>query len=528
VKAFVSDDRSAMEALRRELPRAWPALFQRFGRLTAIQVQGLPPLLAEKNVVLCSATASGKTEAMVAPFAERARAGAGPQILWIVPTRALCNDLARRLCGPLSSLGLRLAVRTGDRPELCLKDPQEMVVTTPESFDSLLCRAPTLFRKLQGLVLDELHQVDGTYRGDQLRILLRRLERLLDRAPQYGALSATLFDPERLARRYFPDPVVVRAPGIRSLRLELVSDLPAAVELLKSERRRKVLVFGNRRSDVEQAAQVLARHWPPDRIVVHHASLSRAVRERAEAAMRQWPFGICVATTTLETGLDIGDLDATVLLGAPPTPSAFQQRAGRACRREETVFVVGCAASEEERALFLTYADLARRGIVEPRPYEPDLSVVVQQVFSLCFAEPAGVLEPEATALLAPLCSPPALAEILQHLVDGGLLVRRGGRIAAAAPVMDLGEKGRLHSNIPDSREWRVVLATSGATLGTVFTSAALGDRFYLAGRPYQVTRTARSVLYVVPASGEARAATFAPRTRGAFSRYLPQELSGV
>ena len=199
-----------MEALRRELPRAWPALFRRFGRLTAIQVQGLAPILAGRNVVLASATASGKTEAMVAPFAERARPGAGLQLLWVVPTRALCNDLERRLAGPLSSLGLRLAVRTGDRPELRLRNPQDVVLTTPESFDSLLCRVPALFREVRGVVLDELHQVDGTYRGDQLRILLRRLERTLGRSPQYGALSATLFDPEALARRYFPDPVVAR------------------------------------------------------------------------------------------------------------------------------------------------------------------------------------------------------------------------------------------------------------------------------------------------------------------------------
>jgi ATP-dependent Lhr-like helicase len=527
VKPFASDDRAAMEALRRELPHAWPAFFQRFGRLTAIQVQGLAPILAGRNVVLASATASGKTEAMVAPFAERARPGAGLQLLWVVPTRALCNDLARRLAGPLESLGLRLAVRTGDRPELRLREPQDMVVTTPESFDSLLCRVPALFAGLRGVVLDELHQVDGTYRGDQLRILIRRLERGLGRSPQYGALSATLFDPEALARRYFPDPVVVRAKGMRGLRLELAPDLPAAVALIKAERRRKVLVFGNRRVDVEEAAQVLAQEWPRDRIAVHHASLSRAVRERAEASMREWPFGICVATTTLEIGLDLGDLDAVILLGAPPTPSAFQQRAGRACRREETVFVVGCAASEEERALFLHYAELARRGEVEPRCYEPDLSVVVQQLFSLCFAEPAGLEEPAVAALLAPICPPPTLWEIVQHLVDEGILLRRAGRIAAAAPVMDLGEKGWLHSNIPDSREWKVVLAGTGAPLGTVFTAAVPGDRFYLAGRAYQVERAGRSVLHVVPVSGPARAATFAPRPRGAFSRYLPKELPG-
>src|SRR5204863_8739550 len=135
-----------------------------------------------------------------------------------------------------------------------------------------------------------------------------------------------------------------------------------------------------------------------------HASLSRKVRERAEAAMREWPYGICVATTTLEIGLDIGEVDCAVLDGAPPTPSAFQQRAGRACRREETIFAIGVARSEAESELFASYADLARRSEVESRPYAPDPSVVVQQVFSMLFAARAGLEEPELAAMLAPLC----------------------------------------------------------------------------------------------------------------------------
>lgn len=519
---FSSDDRVTMEELRRRLPRAWPALFQRFGRLTDIQVRALPELLAGRNVVLSSATASGKTEAAVAPFAERAVARGGLQILYVVPTRALCNDLERRLAGPLRALGLSLAVRTGDRPELDLRAPEELCVTTPESLDSMLCRSPAVFAPLRWILLDELHLLDGTYRGDQLRVLLRRLAKTTRGPLQFAALSATLADPEGMAARYFADPVVVRAGGMRGLRLEVVPDLGAAVALLRSERRRKAIVFCNRRRDVEEAAQELARHWPRDRIAVHHASLSRAVRERAEASMREWPFGLCVATTTLEIGLDIGDVDATVLLGAPPTPSAFQQRVGRACRREETVLAVGCTPDDDERRLFETYAELARRGTVEGRGYEPDPSVAVQQIFSLLYAEPRGLEPTDLEAFLAPLCDASEVRALVDHIVGQGLLERRGRRIVAASAVMDLGERGRLHSNIPDSREWRVV-GPDGATLGTIVTAASRGDRFYLAGRAYEVTGSSARVLHVVPVAGEATAAAFASRQRGAFARYLPR-----
>ena len=390
-----------MALARTAMTRSWPAFFARFGRLTGVQVGAIPPLLAGKNVVLASATASGKTEAAVAPLAERCTPGAGVQLLYIVPTRALCNDLERRLRGPLAGLGLSLAVRTGERPELDLAKPQDVVLTTPESFDSILCRAPAALRTTRAMILDELHLLDGGYRGDQLRVLIARLaaERPAS-APtlQFAALSATLADPEAMAKRYFPEPLVVRSPGMRSLRLELADDLPGAIKLFKAERRKKGIVFCNRRADVERAAQSIGGLRPRDRLCVHHASLSKAVRERAESAMRTWPYGLCVATTTLEIGLDLGDLDAVILNGAPPMPSGFQQRVGRACRREETIFAIGVAASAEERLLFQRYAELAHKGEVEARDYKPDLSVVVQQLFSMLWAAPAGIPADDARA----------------------------------------------------------------------------------------------------------------------------------
>ena len=525
---FASDDRDTQDALRRRMPRAWPAFFQRFGRLTEIQARALGAILDGRNVVLASATASGKTEAALAPMCEALVPGAGLGVLYVVPTRALCNDLERRLVGPVRSMGLRLAIRTGERPDLDLASPQDVVITTPESFDSLLCRATKVFAATRWVVLDELHLVDGTYRGDQLRVLLSRLESARGHsAPplRFAALSATLADPEAMAARYFRDAVVVRAPGARELRLELAPDLAEAMRIFKAARRKKALVFCNRRADVESAAAALASHWPRDRLVVHHSSLTRVVRERAESAMRTWPFGLCVATTTLEIGLDLGDVDAVILNGAPPSPSAFAQRVGRACRREDTIYAIGVGATEEERALFTSYAELARRGEVEARAYAPDVSVVVQQLFSMLFASPAGLPLETVRAHLAPLADGLTFDLIASHLESEGFVARRGERIAAAASLMDLGEKGRLHSNIPDGREWRVVDAARGTVLGALMVAAAVGDRIYFGGKPYVVERASGGKLAVRGAEGEARAPSFARRERGAFVRYLPESL---
>lgn len=528
--SFASSDYEGQVSLRAALPRAWPALFRRFGRLTEVQARALPELLAGRNVVLASATASGKTEAALAPFAEAATPGAGLQIIHVAPTRALCNDLERRLAGPLRSMGLSFAIRTGEHPDLDLAHPEDVLVTTPESLDSITCRAPRVLAGVHAMILDELHTLDGNYRGDQLRVLVRRIEalRATDAPPvRYSALSATMASPEQMAARYFDSSVVVRAPGMRRLRLELATDLAGALRVFKEHRRRKGIVFCNRRADVERAAQELAKVWPRDRLVVHHASLSQRVREAAESAMRTWPFGLCVATTTLELGLDLGDLDAVILFGAPPTPSGFQQRVGRACRREEEVFAIGCASDDEERLVFERYADLARRGEVEARDYAPDLSVVVQQIFSMTFASASGVELAALVSHLSGLCDAVTLGHIAAHLESEGHIERRPARVLAGRTVMDLGEKGRLHSNIPTTREWRVVDARSGAALGSLLVAAGAGDRLHFAGRAYVVESATGGSLRVRPAAGEARAPSFSRAERGAFTRYLPADLRG-
>ena len=125
------------------------------------------------------------------------------------------------------------------------------------------------------------------------------------------------------------------------------------------------------------------------------------------------------------------------------------------------------------------------------------------------------------------MAEPPILARIWAHLEDEGYLTRRQGRLCATQKVMDLGEKGMIHSNIPDSREWRVVDAQSGAALGTLLVAAGPGDRLFFAGRAFVVEAQGKGALRVRAVTGEARAPTFSSRDRGAFSRYLPVDLGG-
>ena len=136
-------DYEQQRRIKEQLPHTWDALFARFGRFTEIQTLAIPPLLDGKNCVLVSATASGKTEAVLAPLIElhklqqTAKAGKKLSILYLVPTRALARDLARRLQPPMEKLALRVQVKTGDEPAINSSRPPELLLTTPESFDSL-------------------------------------------------------------------------------------------------------------------------------------------------------------------------------------------------------------------------------------------------------------------------------------------------------------------------------------------------------------------------------------------------------
>ena len=202
-------DLAARLALKERLPRTWPAFFERHGNFTAIQLATIPPLLEGHNVIVCAPTASGKTEAAMAPLVElhcrhaasgrcwtgaqprpssarRAHDSTGLSILYLTPTRALVNDLSARLAHPLQLLRLSIGMRTRDLSTFDPAHPPNVLLTTPESADSLLAGHARIFANLRAIVLDELHLLDRTPRGDQVRVILSRLRRIRDYARTCG------------------------------------------------------------------------------------------------------------------------------------------------------------------------------------------------------------------------------------------------------------------------------------------------------------------------------------------------------
>jgi ATP-dependent Lhr-like helicase len=490
--------------VRTLLPRVGHAFFARFaGRLRPIQQAAIPDLLDGRDAVLMAPSAAGKTEAAAAPLFERHlrdRADAGPAVLYVSPTRALANDIFRRLEAPCLTLDVALGRRTGDHPSAMRgTDLPRVLITTPESLDSLLCRCPERLRAVRALVLDELHLLLESGRGDQLSVLARRLRRVAGSPVQTAVLSATLPSPETVARRFLDAPVVHRAGGPRAIDLEILdasgpSGLASALsEAIRRLDLRKVLAFVDRRDAVEALAVSLAGRTPfGDGVLAHHGSLDRRVRERTEEQFLTRPRALCVATSTLEVGIDIGDVDAVLLLDQPASVSSFLQRIGRGNRRSGACRVLAACSGPGGRAWMQHLVERARAGdlCADPTPFRP--GVVAQQAISLCLQNRAHWV---SAAALAERLSPDVRSEwpnedleaMLLGLAEAGWLQPGGqGRWRPGETAWSAYARGRLHSVIEsEAGEVEVVDELTGEALGRVAPDGP-SDTIALGGRSWQ------------------------------------------
>ncbi len=440
---------------QRLIPRVFDAFFGRHLRLLPAQEAAIPLIIQGRNVLLISSTGSGKTEAVIAPIAERAlRFSDQTYALYICPTKALINDLETRLASAFERLGLRLAVRHGDRTTIRGKQVPSIIVTTPESLDVMLStnnqQVIERLREVRAVIVDEVHQLYATRRGLQLKILLERLKHTpCCRSLQRIFLSATVAEPEAVAQ-YFQgtdNPIeMVNVGSGRRLRVTLdllpaesVDDFRSGEPLLRLlkpivEEHRKILVFANTRNECDWLYWKLHERLGIP-VFLHYSSLHKDYREQVEQQFRRQRRGLCIATSTLELGIDIGDVDAVVMYGAPNTVSSFMQRLGRGNRRSDESIVYGIcrpfhingapADGEEDLLYFAALTHAALRSELEERYVPEYFSVLVQQFFALACKHgkvTAEHLTRYFDAQIHAFASDEALQAILRSLEDNGLL----------------------------------------------------------------------------------------------------------
>jgi ATP-dependent Lhr-like helicase len=311
------------------------------------------------SCLLIAPTGGGKTVAGFLPsLVELAEAGGGRGIhtLYVSPLKALTTDIARNLAAPIAEMGLevRCETRTGDTPQnrrlRQRQSPPDILLTTPESLALLLSypEAPTMFERLACVVIDELHALALAKRGQLLALGLARLARFAPAARLIG-LSATVDRPDLLLAWLSPGErrarLIEGGPGpepdvtilLPEARMPWAGHYgtyaaPALYEIIKAAG--TTLVFVNTRAQAEILFRALWRHNDDHLpIALHHGSLAVEQRRRVEAAMGKGALKAIICTSSLDLGIDWGDVDLVVQIGAPKGVSRILQRIGRANHR---------------------------------------------------------------------------------------------------------------------------------------------------------------------------------------------------
>jgi ATP-dependent Lhr-like helicase len=409
-----------------------------------LQEQSVDVVLEGNHCLLLAPTAGGKTEAAVLPLLSRMldQNWQGLTVLYVCPLKALLNNLHERLDYYAKLVGRTCDVWHGDTKDSernrLRKEPPDILLTTPESIEALLVSQKTdhhfIFRNLKAVVIDEIHAFAGDDRGWHLLCLLERLVALCGNEIQRIGLSATVGNPESLLSwmcGHCKGNRLIVAPEGKSIpadvQLDYVGSLEnAAIVIARLYRGEKRLVFCDSRSRVEQLASLLRR----DEIstFVSHSSLSADERRLSEAAFSDARDCVIVATSSLELGIDIGDLDHVIQIDAPGSVSSFLQRVGRSGRRKGTSRNCLFLATTPQSLLFAAaLISLWRKGFVEPvLPPPSPYHVFVQQMFGLLLQEKQVTAKTCLDMVQRiPVFSPAnqsTLMSIIQEMIGSGVL----------------------------------------------------------------------------------------------------------
>lgn len=479
---------------------------------TEIQRLSLELLLdSDHDALLVAPTGTGKTEAALLPLISRLLRQPSPPtaLLYVTPLRALNRDLEQRMFTLVEAAGLTAGVRHGDTParERLRQSghPRDLLITTPETLQLLLVgkRLRESLWGLQAVIVDEVHELFPSDRGAQLAVTLERLDAFVGRPVRRIGLSATIGNPDEVARFLSPRPrkvetriakepkdlqIEVRWPSAPSergdpgLEAELRVDahyLAALREVEQAVRaHHTTLIFVNTRPTAEGLAARLHRLAPDLPLAVHHGSLSREVREEAEREFRAGHLRALVATSSLELGIDVGAVDLVLQFGSPRQATRLLQRVGRAGHRLDRTsqgFVIAQDDEDLEEAAVLARRALA--GEVEPTTWRTrNRLAAAQQILGTLRAE--GTVDPREIAhRLRHAAALHDLSDVewrdLAHYLERLGLVRFAeGRLRSGRGTLD-----RFYSTlslIPEERTYRL------RDIGTRKVIGTLDERFVL------------------------------------------------
>ncbi|MEW2105384.1 DEAD/DEAH box helicase [Streptomyces cellulosae] len=518
--------------------------------LRPLQRASIPPLMDGEDAVLLAPTAGGKTEAACFPLlsAMVQHRWTGTSVLYLCPLKALLNNLVVRVDTYAQWLGRRAALWHGDTKESQRQrirtEAPDILLTTPESLEAMLIGVKTDHARLLGgvraVVVDEVHAFAGDDRGWHLLAVLERLERVTGRPIQRVGLSATVGNPDQLLHwlqgaKAGDRTGRVVAPGVHlpptgaeaehgeqtaeapsrrpagEVELDYVGSLDNAAKLIAAlHRGEKRLVFCDSRRQVEELGAALRAREVT--VFLSHASLSVDERTRSEQAFAEARDCVIVSTSTLELGIDVGDLDRVIQIDSPASVASFLQRIGRTGRRAGSVR--NCLFLATRKDTLLQAAGLLllwSRGWVEPvvPPPEPR-HLVAQQLLAVTLQQHklGDQLWEQQWNGLAPFDR--SAAPILRHLTEEGFLDNDGGMLFVGPEAeRRFGKRHfiELTASFTAPPQFTVLSGRTeiGRTDPSVLTEERPGPRrLLLGGRSWQVTYIdwLRKRVFVEPADG--------------------------
>lgn len=518
--------------------------------LRPLQRAAITPLMDGQDAVLLAPTAGGKTEAACFPLlsAMAERGWTGTSVLYLCPLKALLNNLVGRVDAYAQWLGRRAALWHGDTKESqrqrIRSEAPDVLLTTPESLEAMMIGIKTDHARLLGsvraVVVDEVHAFAGDDRGWHLLAVLERLERVTGRPIQRIGLSATVGNPAQLLHWLQGAGAESRtgqvvAPGVQpppasdgaghpdkaaadrlrrpagEVELDYVGSLDNAAKLIAAlHRGEKRLVFCDSRRQVEELGAALRAREVT--VFLSHASLSVDERARSEQAFAEARDCVIVSTSTLELGIDVGDLDRVIQIDSPASVASFLQRIGRTGRRPGSVR--NCLFLTTRKETLLQAAGLLllwSRGWVEPvvPPPEPR-HLVAQQLLAVTLQQHklGDQLWDRQWNGLAPFDK--SAASILRFLTEEGFLDTDGGMLFVGPEAeRRFGKRHfiELTASFTAPPQFTVLSGRTeiGRTDPSVLTEERPGPRrLLLGGRSWQVTYIdwLRKRVFVEPADG--------------------------